>query len=291
MNEFSVDDIVPPLSRASIEKIADGLFCDYVNVCAPNDFDRRGMNFEDFYERVLYPTFEFRFGLPGFVTPASGNGMLGEYRPLTNEILLYCAPDDPRFTFTRAHEVGHAILHGPMLRAFLKGRQRSVRLISNVSAISGSTASRSEIQANQFAAAIAAPMRLVSWAIRRVLAPTKPLVFLRSGPYCLTADGQSQSMWLETYSDLCVAVALRIRRFFDGLSVQALSYRVEISPWLRNLSSSDSTLSIAADIAEALDDRDEGPRLHRMAPAGRGRWGAARSHWQPGSRTEYVGSF
>lgn len=214
---------------------------------------RRGeFDIDDLYERFIYPTYEVDLIEDRDLgTDPSANRILGQYDVEANAI--YLAPElqgDPRRTFTFLHELGHALIHGPRLR---EQANQDLLLVTDV-------AGRMEAEANLFAAHAAAPDDLIATILEQVYQPTGPFPYFGPEPYDLTAHGVRKTVRVDSLHQLCVEIARNMHAYFGGLSREALAYRLEESPFVKDFSKTPNTLQ--------RSERRRGPQRRPRAWSG-----------------------
>lgn len=221
----------PPFPPSHIQAVAAQIYSDYARAVGRERLLSRGVLFRELYEEVLYPLYEI--GLEeghelGFAV--DGEKILASFDVDANVVLVdQCiGPNsgDPRRTFTLHHEViGHGVLQGKWLRDQRAAGHLGLVMTTDQS-ICSPTLDRLEKQANAIAALTAAPTEVVIAAIAATYRPTKRFRFLRPCHYCLTPHGQTHRVWVDNAQELCACIAFHIRDRFDGLSTEALGYRV-----------------------------------------------------------------
>ena len=189
----------------------------------------RGLRFKELYDLVIRPTYGItireRLDLRSL---CGGRGALGAYYPDENAVEIDVSMDrlfrDPQRVFTLYHEVcGHGVLQGEWLRS---QPSRSAPLIENEQTVDPRNMSVLEWQANTMAGLCAAPTWLVRAQLAKRLEITRPLRYLGPRTYHLGPSGSVRRFEVVSWEDYCGAIASLIRPWFDGLSAQALSYRV-----------------------------------------------------------------
>ena len=260
--------IEPPyLSRAAIRACADELYAAYLCPATARRLARRGWTFEDVYDEVLYPDYGFtvRSDLDLGAGPDASK-TLGLYEAVENAICIDRAlHGDPRETFTRWHEAGHAVLHGQWIRDRVAGGAREYVLADTQETLAPG-GSWWDWQANTFASYAAAPTRFLDWALRETYGLHGRLVFPGPAKYWLQPGGRSQSIYVATFEDLCIWIAGHIQHLFDGLSQQALGIRVADSRWLENRAPAYATARAGSSLADVMRElRPDRPTLPRSA--------------------------
>lgn len=221
-----------PLSNREIEGLANRLFGMLIQQVGQSYLLRFGLRFSDFYERVVLPT--YGIVLHERCRLGSHGSTLGQYWISENaakiDETLAAERNDPRRTFTLYHEVfGHGVLQGNWLRLQRQFPNREEPLVDNQSTLDFRNREALERQANAMAGFSAAPMWLVDRQLCHRLQLSKMLVYHGPGPYCLGSANNSRRFVVESFDDYCRCCARIIQPYFDGLSVEALGYRVRRS--------------------------------------------------------------
>ncbi len=84
-----------------------------------------------------------------------------------------------------------------------------------------------EWQANAFAANLAAPIPFINVLSVLNYGMNRPFIYNGPSEYCLTYNNQTEWIFIRTKNDLARAIARKIQHFFDGLSIETLSYQIE----------------------------------------------------------------
>jgi len=216
----------PKFSNRKVIELAENLSYKYL-LSRPQDLEFLAIGFDVVYEQVIYPEYEIMLvedddlGFDG-----DGEKILGMYDPLENTAYIDRSldPMDPRYTFTRWHEVGgHGVLQGRWLRSELERLNRTSRLITTSHSISFETESVLERQANLFAAHAGAPFALLDHVIHETFDLSRPFRYCGRGRY----DVKGKSYDVTSLNDLCRLIARHIQSRFGGLSLESLSYSIE----------------------------------------------------------------
>lgn len=221
----------PALSRGQIIRTAEVLIRRHYDIVG-HRAARLGLRFESIYDNVIYPDYEveLEFGEDLGYESGSGNKVLGKFLPHENVVFIdpILTPDDPRRTFTLWHEVGgHAILQGAWLRSEL--RRIHTELHTTEADLSPTVESRLEWQANVFAGHAAAPTWLIAYAMRTAFGLNRPYRYIGPQSYWFPFPKGDRSVHCRSLNEVCRRIAYCIQRWFGGLSVEALSYRIEES--------------------------------------------------------------
>ena len=118
MHEFPQ---VKPISKQQIRQEAFSLWLEFVAEVGAEYLLRHGVNFDEFYDAVLYPKYEINLVRDQYLgVDDDGKPIFGQYLPKENTAFVdrkLFESDDPRKVFTEIHEsIGHGVLHGPFLR-------------------------------------------------------------------------------------------------------------------------------------------------------------------------------
>lgn len=221
----------PPFPLTHIRQVADRLYADYVRAVGETSLLSRGIRFREFYEEVVYPQFEVGIE-EGYDLGVDDDGkkILATYEVRDNTVVVdrCIGPDagDPRRIFTLHHEVvGHGVLQGDWLREQLAaGHPHLVR--TTAESLRMATIDRLEKQANAIAALTAAPEPVVVAAVAGVFRPSKLFKFPGPCHYWLCPNGQAQRVWVDSAQELASRIGFFVRGRFDGLSAEALGYRI-----------------------------------------------------------------
>lgn len=222
-------------TKVEIINAADRLTRKYQK--ALGDLAILGMNFDRFYEHVIYPDYDVQIEENcNLGYDADGSKILGQFEPASNTVyidsVLATEERDPRRTFTLFHEVaGHGALQGEWIRSEFARLRKGGRLTTTEAMLDPRTTNTLEWQANVFASHAAAPSWLLNHCIRSRLRLSHPIQFLGRGEYSVDVARHTYYYFAETFDDVCRQMAYRIQCFFGGLSVEALSYRIAESGW------------------------------------------------------------
>jgi hypothetical protein len=212
------------------------------------------INFDAIYEQIIYPDYgiELRDDLNlGF--DADGSKILGQFDPASNTAFIDASLtyNDPRRTFVCWHEVGgHGILQGVWLRRQLARMRYSI--VTTEESLSPQTIDVLERQANLFAAHAGAPTWYLNFVLCKEFALTRPIRYIGQGEYCLDVRKHMKRYTVESLNELCRIIAYHIRYRFGGLSVEALSYRIQQLPWITDISRKPILLHRTAKPARAI---------------------------------------
>lgn len=197
---------------------------------------RNGIRFDELYKRVIYPRFGIDIHEGACLDElCDGQGALGAFSPEQNLVeidrRLAKGFGDPRRTFTLHHEVcGHGVLQGRRLRLQARFPDRHPPLTDNDTTMHLRNQDTLEWQANVMAAYTAAPSWLVDMQlVSRLETRGRPLVYSGPSTYWFGPRGQVRPFEVGSFTDYAYALAAVLQPAFDGLSAQALGYRIQRS--------------------------------------------------------------
>lgn len=227
------------LSRKRIVQIAEDISCVYAMLHGKTHPNLFTINYEHVYDTFLYPQYGIALEEGDDLSDCENETVFGYYDILTNTVALDATICDPqnalssKKAFTFWHEIGHAFLHSEWLKSQIATYPNG-RVITTESAISRETSDKLEQQANLFAAHAAAP----TWFLNHVIETTFGLnhAICYRGPYNyqLYPWGVRKQFQIENHRQLCRAIAYNINHRFGGLSIEALTYRIAESKWVRD---------------------------------------------------------
>lgn len=247
----------PVFSPRRIVETAENISRQYALLVEP-ELALMAISFDGAYEQVIYPDFGIVLVEDedlGF--DDDGKKILGQYDPWENtafiDASLHSTTRDPRRTFTCWHEVGgHGILQGDWLRQQLGRNRRGDCVITTEDSIDLATTHALERQANVFASHAGAPTWFLNHAIRETYRVTRPIRYVGPGKYCLDVRGHCQRYDVEDFNDLCRVLALNIQWKFGGMSIEALSYRIEDTPFVVDVTRRSFRLQRTAKVASPV---------------------------------------
>ena len=221
----------PPASHNDIVNEAHGIFLAYNKEVGSQHILENGINFNEIYDTVIYPRTEVQLDVSRDLgCDEKDDLILGQFDPYGNVACVnkqLVDDDDPRLIFTLNHEVGgHGVLHGPYLR---KNERNHPILNTTVNTIQNEMMMPFERQANTFAANLAAPIPFIRLLCKLHfgLSDEQSFVYTRPCSYNLNFMGSCERVYIHNKNHLARIIAKKIRRFFGGLSTEALSYQVE----------------------------------------------------------------
>jgi len=152
-----IDQYFPPLKDLKIEYKSDAEIEERIAELNFNHcYDHYKLNIEKLCGRIseMYDA-DIRFDEAGVFQGA----VIGkiEYDPLAIYINPNLVKDSPRWRFTLAHEIGHLVLHGSVLKKYLAVSSDNDELEIMSPGISADVLKRMEIQANKFASLLLMP--------------------------------------------------------------------------------------------------------------------------------------
>lgn len=241
----------PAFSRRHIVHLAEGLSRQYALSVEP-ELALLAISFDAVYEHIIYPDYGIVLieGVDlGY--DHEGKKVLGQYDVPTNkayiDVSIHPTTKDARRTFICWHEVGgHGVLQGDWLRQEQRRVGGKSRVVTTEDSIDLRTTNILERQANLFASHAGAPTWLLHYAIRETYNLTRPIRYTGPGEYCLDVRRRCKYYEVEDFNDLCRVVALNIQWRFGWLSIEALSYRIEESGFVIDVSMPSFRLSRTA---------------------------------------------
>ncbi len=179
------------------------------------------INIDEIYESVIYPEYEFERYTNidlGFIENTEEK-ILGKTIPKEKVILIdkSIAPEsgDPRYVFTLAHEIAHALLHSG-LKPLFRCTSKSIKKQTDIY----------EKQANYCAQNLLMPKDLVFYRFVKYYMPSKPIFYIGEGTYCLGWHGRGKMQYFDSYRDYCKALARPLRGYFSNISMESLGGRL-----------------------------------------------------------------
>jgi hypothetical protein len=237
-----VPEVADPfrLSRKRLIGIAEQISRSYASLHGDWPANYFTINFDHIYDTFIYPCYGVVLEEGDDLGYNGGEKILGFFDATTNTISLDGALNSrdelihAKKVFTAWHELAHAILHGDWLRSH-PGRFENGRIITTESALSEQTTNRFEWQANLFASHAAAPSWFLDFVLISTFRLTRPIRFIGPALYWLDVWGRRKMCQPATFQELCRDVAYQIRHRFGGLSIEALTYRIEGSKWMHDV--------------------------------------------------------
>lgn len=165
--EFSVLDYfndseefikIPFVTHERLNHIVDKLFKN-------NVYDGSVLNF-DKLTKFLEPKYNVKFEFD-LLEQENYLGKI-EFNPLTIKISNQARKDKNRWRFTLAHEIGHLILHSPLLKERLKEKNDTENTLALKYSSSNKHSERLEIQANLFASYLLLPENVLIPRMQRI---------------------------------------------------------------------------------------------------------------------------
>ncbi len=171
------------------------------------------LDIKDIYDTIIYPETEFTLITDVALGNFAGEKVLG--KTVLDEKIILISPDiappnnDPRFPFTFAHEIGHAVLHQNCQNEHLHGTLSS--FTNNFDPI--------ERQANSFAAQLLMPHDLVKFRFYEQYNMKHPYIYTGRGVYWINGE----KIHIHSLSHLCNKLAEPLTCFFSNVSKSSLS--------------------------------------------------------------------
>jgi len=226
---------IRPMSKELIRHEAHLLWVKYVQEVGPEHVLNYGVDFNEFYDALIYPQYEIELVRDQTLGVADdGSPILGEFLPKDNTALVdksLFETGDHRLIFTASHEViGHGILHGPFLREHAKkypkllSTERSTGLTA--SSFDWRQMNTFERQANAFAAHVIAPCTYIWCLWVKLFGTRRKMRYCGPGRYHLTFKDMSLPVHINSPFQLAWIIAKKMQHYFWGLSAQCISYQV-----------------------------------------------------------------
>ena len=228
---------VNPMSKKQVRQEAFDLWLEFVAEVGVEYLLRHGVDFDEFYDSVLYPKYEIALVTnEDLGVDDDGKQIFGKYLPKDNTAFVnrkLFDNNDPRKVFTEIHEgIGHGVLHGPFLR---KNAQKYPKLYTTEDGI-GFTGTGTgfnwqqmntfERQANTFAVNAFAPRNFVLCMYAKVFGGIGRIKFRGPSWYILVCNMTPRRVYLRSPLQLAWVIAKEIQPYFWGLSAQSLAYQV-----------------------------------------------------------------
>jgi len=229
------------ISKSRIIQIAESLSYSYVQLHGSTPKDFFSISFDHVYDTLIYPQYEIALEEGDSLGMDGEKKILGHYDVLAATISLDAALCDKsnslssKKAFTFWHELGHAFLHTEWLRTQI-ARFPDGRFITTDLSISPETTEKLERQANLFASHAAVPSWFLDFVLKSTFNLDHPIFYRGPNTYWLDVWGQRKLCEIGSFSELCRMIAYNIRNRFGGLSIESLTYRIESSPLLINVS-------------------------------------------------------
>lgn len=225
------------LTNKTIISIAGDISDLYAQLNGDVHPDLFSIAFDQVFDSVIYPHYEILLDEESDLGFHQDEKVLGFYDAESNAISL-----DRLFknnseimrwkrTFTGWHELGHAILHRSWLLT-----QKQKRISTSEQSLSYENEARLERQANLFAAHAAAPQWFLDFVLKSTFDLTRPIRYIGPTTYDLYPRGCQRRCRATNLYDLCMNIAYAIRHRFGELSIEALTYRIQESRWIDNVS-------------------------------------------------------
>lgn len=226
MTQFRAWPPPEPMSEKMILERTHSFWLDVVREFGADHLLHTGTNFDEVYEAIIYPKHEIILEKNQYLgVDDLGSPILGMYLPKENVAIVdkgLIDSQDSRTCFVEWHEVcGHGVFQGQHLRKVARGGDR---LHSTPESMFGEIAL--ERQANKYAANVAAPLNFVYAIYAKTFGIRHKIRFCGPRKYSLSVNGQHWPVYAGSPLALARIIAKRIRYYFGGLSIEALSYQV-----------------------------------------------------------------
>jgi IrrE N-terminal-like domain len=227
------------LSRKRIILIAESISHAYARLEGDMPANYFAINFDVVYNSLIYPEYAINLEEGDDLGSQDDVKILGAYGPSTNTICLDAVLNDEndplhhKKGFTFWHELGHAILHGEWLRTNPgtgEGRQVTVE-----NSLSSTAEKRMEQQANLFASRAAIPQWFLNFVLESTFGLNRPIRYVGPATYQLFAWGVRNNCYVDSFHELCISIAYRIRSRFNGMSIESIANRVQESDFVVDL--------------------------------------------------------
>ncbi len=228
---------VKPMSMQEIWRESFDLWLQFVAEVGVDHVFRRGADFSEFYDALLYPKYEITLvtsedlGLDDFGMP-----IFGMYLPNDNVAFVdrkLFESNDPRRISTEIHEtIGHGVLHGPFLREHareypkLYTTEDGIGLAGEEGGFNLRQMNTFEWQANAFAFNAIAPRNFVLCMYGKVFGNIRRIKFRGPNSYILVCHNKPRRAYVRSPIQLAWVIAKQIQRYFWGLSAESLAYQV-----------------------------------------------------------------
>jgi hypothetical protein len=220
----------PYIGKDQIRDLALEILEEYFHEKGWSSLDELSTDLQDIYENVLYPRYEFELVTREDLGCIGDEKVLGKVIPKKQAILIdkSIAPpnNDPRFTFTLGHEIGHSVLHRDYKNLF-RCTGKVIFLHTDFDPL--------EFQANVFAEYIIMPDHLVLHRFAKCYGIQRPFVYSGPGEYWVTADDLPRRCQIRSYTHLCSKLAAPMTGFFSNISKQSLGLKMHKLGLVRNL--------------------------------------------------------
>jgi hypothetical protein len=194
------------------------------------------VNFDAVYDSLIYPQYGINLEEGDDLDYHDGEKVIGYYEAKSNTIFLDAVLNDAndllrhKKGFTFWHELGHAILHGEWLRTH--SGTMETRIVTVENSLSSAAEKKMEQQANLFASRAAVPQWFLNFVLKSTFQLTRPIRYIGPANYQLYAWGVRHESHVNSFHELCRNIAYRIRHRFNGLSIEAITYRIQESDYV-----------------------------------------------------------
>jgi hypothetical protein len=225
------------MSRQQIRQEAFSLWLEFVAEVGAEYLLRHGVDFDEFYDAVLYPKYEITL-VRDVDLGVDGDGLpiFGKYLPKHNTAFVdrkLFETEDPRTVFAEIHEaIGHGVLHGPFLREHahkypkLYTTEDGIGLTNKKMGFNWKQMNTFEWQANAFAVNAVAPRNYVWCLYRQAFEMDRKIRYCGPSFYTLVCNKIPCRVYIRSPLQLAWVMAKEIQRYFWGLSAQSLAYQV-----------------------------------------------------------------
>lgn len=228
---------VNPMSKKQIQQEAFDLWLEFVVEVGAEYLLRHGVDFDEFYDSVLYPKYEITLVTnEDLGVDDDGKQIFGKYLPKDNTAFVnrkLFDNNDPRKVFTEIHEgIGHGVLHGPFLRKNankypkLYTTEDGIGLTDKGNGFNWKQMNTFERQANTFAVNAFAPRNFVWCLYSKMFEMDRKIRFCGPSSYSLVCNKTPRRVYVRSPLQLAWVIAKRIQPYFWGLSAQSLAYQV-----------------------------------------------------------------
>ncbi len=206
------------MNHNHIAKIASAFFADqcfeiYKHAMGWQNPEEMIVNVMEIYDNVIYPEYEFSLDMSTDLGEYENQKVLGKTMPKEKIIAIdpsiAPATNDPRFPFTMAHEIGHALLH----------QSENMPLCRTTASTFANKHDPLEREANAFAVQLLMPSDLVQHRFQEYYGRRSyPYV----GPRMYWINGEK--VYIRSLLHLCLKLAAPLTRYFSNVSKASLAY-------------------------------------------------------------------
>jgi hypothetical protein len=179
----------------------------------------------DIYNGAFYPEHEYDLRMENDLGMAGDKKILGKTIPSEMVILIdksiNPSKNDSRFSFTLAHEIGHAVLHRDCLKENLFLTTEYSLPINNLI----------EKQANLFASNLLIPRSILETKLRKLLRLDRTRRIIYYGPDIYYFDDDysfdTHALQIHSLKHYYMTMAKFLRPFFSNCSKECLTYAIK----------------------------------------------------------------